>query len=530
MAKHFLARKNDVLPGKMKIFQAGGREVLLCNVEGDFSALYSKCSHYGAPLVEGVLNGHRLTCPWHHACFDARTGRHIEAPGCNALKQYTLEQKGEELWVIIPDGEQNNTGHVPNPMVKQRGSEHKPYLIIGGGVAGQHTAEGMRQAGYTGPITLISAEQELPYDRTQLSKGFLSDETKVDKLPLRPKSFYRENDIDLLLGEKVCRIDVETKEIVCENGEKLGYEKLCVATGSTARQLQVPGALLPGVFTLRNLTDARHIKEAAQRDKTAVVVGASFIGLESASALLEHGCKVTVVARESQPFGKTFGERVGKAIQAWHEQKGVQFRTEEDIEALEGVRKVTAVKLKSGDSIPASLVVVGIGVDPNIDLLTALNIELNGGIKVDRHQYAGRDIWVAGDIASAPQNLDGSGARIEHWRVAAQQGTIAGHNMAGVQHTLLSVPFFWTAQAGKNLRYAGHHKNPDEIVYEGNVEEGVFLAFYLEANKVTAVLACGRDTDLAAIHELMWLGAMPQADQLDPKTDWVEMLLEKSRS
>ena len=522
MPSYLVSKTIDLLPGQMRKVKAGETEVLICNVEGTITALHPKCSHYGAPLEEGVLNGFRIVCPWHHACFDARSGRHIEAPGCDALKTYPVEIRDGDVWVLIDEAIDSKFQH--NPMVNGGRTAERPAVIIGGGPAGIHAAEGMRQGGYSGPIMLISADDHLPYDRTQLSKGFLSGDRSSEKMLLRAPSFYKKYNIDVLLNRRVREVDVNAKKVTLENGKEIYYTKCCVATGSSPRTLDIEGSELPGIYSLRTWEDAEKIRKATKESKNVVVIGASFIGLEAAMVLNKDQCKVTVIAPEEVPFGKTFGTRLGRAIKQWHEKAGVNFRLKTEIDGFEGVRKVTSIRLKDGSKIKANAVVCGVGVKPNSDLIVGIETDNQGGIRVNRHMYAGHDIWVAGDIASAPQALDGSYARIEHWRVAAQQGTVAGNHMAGAPRSLMSIPYFWTNQAGKNLRYAGYHTRTDQMLFDGKPEAGDFLSFYIEGNRISAVLGLGRDEDVAAIHELMWLGEMPRADELKMETDWAALL------
>lgn len=522
MPSFLVSKTSDLLPGQMRTVTAGDTDVLLCNVDGVFSAVHPKCSHYGAPLEDGVLNGHRIVCPWHHACFDATSGRHLEAPGCDALKSYPVEVRQGEVWVRVDEDEKGGFEH--NPMTFGGAKAELPYVIVGGGAAAIHAAEGLRQGGYEGPITLISAENHLPYDRTQLTKGFLSGDLSAKKMLLRPAKFFTAHHIDVLLDKRVTKVDVKGRRVILSDGKEIKYAKCCVATGSSARALSVRGAELPGILPIRTWEDAEAVREAVDGKKDIVIIGASFIALEAAMVLAKAECNVTVVAPEEMPFGKTFGTRVGKVIQGWHEEAGVQFRMGTSVDGFEGVRKVTSLRLKNGSKLKANVVLYGIGVRPNSRLIDGMDIDDRGGIRVNRHMYAGDDLWVAGDIASAPQAVDGSYARIEHWRVAAQQGTVAGNHMAGSKRSLMSVPFFWTNQAGHNLRYAGHHTNADQVLFHGRPEDGPFLAFYIEGNQVSAVLGFGRDKDLAAIHELMWLREMPKADQLKLNADWVELL------
>ncbi len=512
--------------GKMATVTLDGTDVLITCVDGEYHALHPKCTHYGAPLVEGALSGHRLVCPWHHACFDARTGQHLEAPGCNALATYPIEHRDGQYHVTLPEHGVGD-GETLNPMASGgRRDVGAPYVIIGGGAAGQRCAEGLREAGYEGRIVLLSADDQLPYDRTQLSKGFLAKTKTAKVLPLRPADFYRVHDIDVRLATKATRVDHTTNTIHLEDGNTVTYSKLCVATGSTPRRPSIPGAQLGGIHTLRTLNDARALLDSLEGARTAVVVGASFIGMEVAGVLRAEGLDVTVVAPEEVPFGKTLGVRVGKTIQHWHEEKGVEFAMQQRVVAFHhespvdaeaandsnviaaGVASggsVASVELEDGRRLPAHVVVLGIGVTPNVGLLSDLASE-DGGFDLDIHGYLGHDIWCAGDIARLPQGPLEKSVRIEHWRVAQQQGLVAGYNMAGVERPFRSIPFFWTEHWGRKLRYVGHHDKTDEVRFDGSPEDGPFIAYYYQDGQLAAALGVGRDREMAELQEELFDG------------------------
>ena len=495
---------HDQLParGAMKTVTLDGVDVLIARTADGYSALHPKCSHYGAPLAEGALSGHRIVCPWHHACFDARTGRHLEAPGCDALQTYPVELRDGQLAVTLPE-HGPGTGYTPNPMsTGGRRDVGAPYVIIGGGAAGQRCAEGLREAKYEGPIVLLSADDQLPYDRPQLSKGFLTGDKTAEQLPLRDADFYRAHDIDVRLATKVTAVDHATNTVRLEDGATLTYSKLCVATGGKPRRPPIPGVDLAGVHTLRSLNDARALKTSMEDAKTAVVIGASFIGMEAAGALRKQGLDVTVVAPEETPFGKTLGTRIGKAVQAWHEENGVKFRLPSRVIALHGDDDgaVAEVELEGGERLSAHVVVLGVGVAPVTDLLADLASD-DGGFDLDAHGYLGHDIWCAGDIARLPQGPLGEPARIEHWRVAQQQGLVAGYNMAGVERPLESVPFFWTEHWGHKLRYVGHHDSTEDVRFDGSPETGPFIAHYYQDGQLAAALGVGRDQEMAELQE-----------------------------
>ena len=504
MPQHPLPGAADVRPGQMKSFAVGEAEVLVCNVDGERYALHAKCTHYGAPLAKGALDGHRIICPWHHACFDARTGRHLEAPGCNALVRYPLTERDGAYHVELP--ERLGNGQTLNPMSKggRRVSGEAPYVIVGGGAAGQRCAEGLREAGYGGPIVLLSADPQLPYDRTALSKAFLAGDKQAGHLPLRDADFYRAHDIEVRLGTRVERVDHEAHTLHLAGGETLDYGKLCMATGGSPKRPPIDGAEARGVHVLRSLDDATALRATMANAQQAVVIGAGFIGMEAAQVLKKAGVDVTAVTPEETPFGKTLGPRVGGAIQAWHEENGVSFRLGREAASIETDQDgaVTAVTLDDGTELPAQLVVLGIGVRPNTELLAALASE-DGGFDLDAHGYLGHDIWCAGDVARVAQPPLGEPVRIEHWRVAQQQGLNAGYNMAGQVRKVTSVPYFWTAHWGKQLRYAGHHGPEASIRYEGDVEGGDFLAYYTEEGRTVAILGVGRDQRVAELQSTL---------------------------
>ena len=505
MPQHPLPGAADVPPGQMKAFEVGGADVLVCNVDGRRYALHAKCTHYGAPLAGGALDGHRVICPWHHACFDARTGRHLEAPGCNALQRYDLTEAADGTYVVtLP--EEVGDGQALNPMSTggERVPDAAPYVIVGGGAAGQRCAEGLREAGYEGAVVLVSAEEALPYDRTQLSKGFLAGDKATGDLPLRDAAFYRAHDIELRLGTRVERVDHAAHTLHLTGGQTLAYAKLCVATGGSPKRPPIDGADAVGVHVLRSLGDAEALKDAMSEARQAVVIGASFIGMEVAQVIKKAGADVTVVAPEETPFGKTLGERVGGAVARWHKANGVHFELGRRVEAIrtDGDGRATAVILDDGTALPADLVVLGIGVAPNTDLLAALASE-DGGFDLDAHGYLGHDIWCAGDIARVAQPPHREPVRIEHWRVAQQQGLNAGYNMAGQAREVTSMPYFWTAHWGKQLRYVGHHGPEAEVRYEGDVEGGDFLAYYAEGGRTVAILGVGRDQQVAQLQSTL---------------------------
>ena len=517
--KEAVAHVDDLQDGEMKEVSLGDTDILLSRIDGTYYAMQGHCSHYGASLAQGALSGSRVICPWHHACFDVTTGQHLEAPGVDSLPTYEVTIEDDQVMIRLPD---DSPKTVPPAMVTQASSDQHT-VIIGGGPAALQAAQALRTAEYPGKITLVTLEDDVPYDRTALSKKFLQGGAEPDELPLRPTSFYADHDVRLLTGKKVSRLDADSKTIQTEDSDQLTYDQVLLCTGSKPKTLPVPGADYSNVYTLRSLSDSQHLKAAAQGAKRVVIVGASFIGMECAASLQKLGCTVTVVSPEQYPFADKWGERVGKMIKSLHEAEGVTFQSECQVERIEGDTQAHTVVLDTGETLPTDLVLVGIGVQPITDFVVGLDTAEDGGISVDARLHAGKDVYVAGDIAQFP--YQGHPVRIEHWRLASQQGKVAGRALAGQPEDFNKVPFFWTAQQGKNIRYVGFVEDYDEIIYQGEVEEQDFIAFYVKDEKVQAALGMNKDAELAAVEHLMWQDRMPKPSAIrDNKVEWLASL------
>ena len=333
MAEHSLGQAETLLQeGQMQPFELEGKAVLLARVGGQYYATGGKCAHYGAPLHEGVLNGHTLMCPWHHACYDVRSGKRMEPPALNDLAHYPVRIAAGKVLVTLP---QDN---VTAPQGKADPAIQQTFMIVGGGAAGNAAAEMLRRASFKGKIILLSAAPDAPIDRPNLSKDYLGGHAQAEWMPLRDENWYVQRDIDLRLNTRVTRIDPVTHTVYLAQSEALRYDKLLLATGATPRHLRnTPGADLKGVYTLRTLADADAIIQAVQEGKRVVVVGASFIGLEVAASLAGgRGASVSVVAPESVPFGRILGEEIGQMFQHEHEAHGVQFHLGDGVTALVG--------------------------------------------------------------------------------------------------------------------------------------------------------------------------------------------------
>ena len=507
-----VARVDELKDGEMKQVDAGAMKILLARVNGKYYAVGATCPHYGGPLAEGALCGERVICPWHHASFDVKTGDLLEPPALDALPRYEVKTEGESVVVLVPDEAEDR--RTPPMAPRDARQDERAFVILGGGAAGYMAAQTLREEGFRGRVLMVTREDRFPYDRPNLSKDYLQGHAEPEWMPLRPDEFFDEHGIEFLRGREVTGVDAKAKTVSFKGGEELAYDALLVATGGEPRTLQIAGSDLKNVLTLRSFADSDAIIAAAEGAKRAVVIGASFIGMETAASLKTRGLEVTVVAPDQAPFEKSLGGAIGALFQKIHEDNGVRFRLGAKVARITGNGKVEAVEVESGEKIDADLVLVGIGVKPATDFLKGVELSDDGGVVVDEHLRAADGLYAAGDIARFTSSLTGESQRIEHWRTALQQGRIAARNMAGRAVSYDSVPFFWTRQFDAGLLYVGHATNWDEIIFHGDPSTRNFLAFYVKGNRVHAVAGMNRDRDLAAVEGLMRDGRMLTPDQL----------------
>src|SRR5215475_10389606 len=507
-----VAGVDELKDGEMKQVDAGGANVLLARVNGKYHAVGAICPHYGGPLAEGALCGERVICPWHHASFDVKTGDLLEPPAFDALPRYEVKIEGGNVIVAVPDEAEDR--RTPPMASRDARQDERAFVILGGGAAGYMAAQTLREEGFRGRVLMVTREDRLPYDRPNLSKDYLQGHAEPEWMPLRPDEFFNEHGIEVLRGREATQVDAKAKTVSFKGGARIAYDALLVATGGEPRALQVVGSDLKNVLTLRSFADSDAIIAAAEKANRAVVIGASFIGMEAAASLKSRGLEVTVVAPGQAPFEKALGGEIGASFRKIHEDNGVRFRLGENVARITGDGKVEAVEIESGEMINADLVVIGIGVKPATDFLKGVELSDDGGVVVDEHLRAADGLYAAGDIARFPSPLTGERQRIEHWRTALQQGRIAAHNMVGKAVAYDSIPFFWTRQFDAGLSYVGHSTSWDEIIFQGDVSTQNFLAFYVKGNRVRAVAGMNRDRELAAVEGLMRDDRMPTPDQL----------------
>lgn len=366
-----VAHVNDLQDGEMQQVSVGETDVLLVKVGGNFHAVGAYCSHYQAPLAEGVLSGDHVVCPWHNASFNVVTGDQQEPPGLDSLCRYQVRVDGKQVFVSVP--ETTSVSRTPTMAQYDPAVDGRTFVILGAGAAGAHAAEALRIAGYQGRIMMVTQDDRLPYDRTWLSKDYFTGKVSTDQMPLRSPAFYQAHQIDTLLNKSAVRVDAIAKLITFADGDTLNYDALLLATGGKPRPLEVSGKELPNVFTLRTFADTEQILSAVQQGARAIVVGSSFIGTEAASGLTQRGVAVTVIS-PSLPFKEILGEEIGTIFQQVHEEQGVSFRLGRKVAQVEGNGNVEAVLLDDGERLDADLVVVGIGVKPATEFLEGIEL------------------------------------------------------------------------------------------------------------------------------------------------------------
>lgn len=473
---------SDLEDGSKLLGHAGGEAVLVVRRGEECFAIGATCTHYGGPLAEGIVVEDTVRCPWHHACFSLRTGEAVRAPALNPVARFRVEREGDRVRV----------GEKIEEMPRREASGPDPVIIVGAGAAGNAAAEELRRQGYGGRIVLIGPENEVPYDRPNLSKDYLAGNAPEEWIPLHPKDFYDERRIELLLGVRVTGIDPQGKTVSLSDGRSLEYGALILATGADPVRLPIPGSDRPHVHYLRSLADSRSIIEKAKQAKRAVVVGASFIGLEVAASLRAREIEVTVVAPDERPLGKVMGPELGDFIRSVHEEHGVRFRLGTKPKAF-GEREV---ELESGESLPADLVVVGVGVRPNVALAEGAGLEVDNGVLVNEHlETSAAGIFAVGDIARWPDPHSGERIRVEHWVVAERQGQTAARNVIGKKERFDAVPFFWSQHYDVSISYVGHAKSWDSIEVSGSFEEKSVTASFHSGGRIAAVATIFRDQE-----------------------------------
>ena len=474
-----VAKSEEIEEGKLFSVDLSEEEsVLIVRRADGLVAWDNACTHVGCPLSFGHLRGDVLTCPCHNARFDVSSGKMLTAPGLDDLSRYEVREEEGRVYV----GARHEA-----VFPKSGRGESKTVVIVGAGGGGNAAAEQLRREGYGGRIVMITPEKERPYDRTKLSKFFLTEGMGIDQVALRPPDFYEEAGIELWTERRVSAVDSGTRRITLEDGEMLDADALVLATGSRAKSLPIEGADLEACFTLRSLQDATAIRSAADKAKNVVVIGASFIGTETAAYLRDRGLAVHVVAPERVPFAHLVGERVER------------------------------VELDDGSSLPADLVIMGVGVEPVVDYLEGSGLVENGAVPVNtRLETKVPGIYAVGDIARVSGGRGNPGEhRVEHWIVAERHGQEAARSITGTGQGLVYAPFFWTRQFETSFGYVGFSPDYDDVRYKGDVEEDKFLVGYFKGGELTAVGSIGKNKSLIRYGYLLDEGKRVTVDDFE---------------
>ena len=475
---------DDLREGSMLVGHVGGTSVLLARRGDEVLAIGAECSHYHGPLGEGLLVDDTVRCPWHHACFSLRTGEALRSPAIDPVSCWRVEIIDGKAFVrerIEPRG---------RPAVAS--TQAVRVVIVGGGAAGFAAAEMLRREGFAGQITMLSTDTAPPCDRPNLSKDYLAGTAPEDWIPLRPTDFYADHGIDLQLRTEVGAIDAARREATLIDGRVLSFDKLVLAMGAEPVRLSIPGAGEPHVHTLRSLDDSRAIIAAAANAQRAVVIGASFIGLEVAAALRTRGLEVDVVAPGQIPMARVLGPELGTFIRALHEEHGVRFHLGQTVVGIE--RRI--VQLSGGSTLEADLVVVGIGVRPRVDLARRAGLAVDGGVMVNEYlETSAPHIFAAGDIASWPDRRTGQPIRVEHWVVAERHGQAVARNILGRHERFAEAPFFWSQHYDVPINYVGHAQGWDGIEIYGDIAARDCLVRYRRNGRALAIASIYRDVE-----------------------------------
>lgn len=465
----------------------GDVAIILVREQQEVKAFQAQCPHSGAPLEQGTCYGDRLVCPWHKANFSLKDGSLCEPLALSDLQRYSVRVENGMVQV--------DPQPLPPLMAFSTAQEEPVFVILGSGAAGAAAAWTLRREGFKGKVILVDRESEAPYDRTVLTKFLPAGNMEIDEVPrLLEADFYRF--VERRQAE-VARLESKGQRLRFADGSTLDYDKLLIATGGIPQRPDIAGKALFGVHVLRSLEQADSLLNEVDKTKQIVIIGNSFIGMELASALRTRKVKVQVIASDPLPFRKIFGDQIARYFRELHEEKGVEF-VEGKVTGLKDDKgHVSAVMLKSGQSLPADSVLLATGVVPATSFIHDIPLNDDGSLMTDAYLAVSNQVWSAGDIATFP---NGAGnLRIEHWRVAQQQGRIAAKNMLGQKVVFDCVPFFWTAQFGTRYEYLGHAEQWDDYQLLGSLKEKKFVALYGQKGRLAAVASCGLYTFTAGL-------------------------------
>lgn len=472
---------SSIEPGQKILGHADGVPVLLVREAEQVFAVGALCSHYGGNLNDGIIVDGSVRCPWHHACFDLSTGEAKKAPALSPIATWQTE---------IIDGMIYVRGQRVSKEPEKFDTTQEHFVIVGSGAAGHAAAEMLRREGFKGLLTILSEDEDLPYDRPNLSKDYLAGHAPEEWIPLRTQDYYDSKEINFRLKTKVLDLDIVSKSLILSNGESVRFHKCLLATGGSPIQPKIPGIDQPHVHFLRTLSDCRKLIAGLGKVKKVAIVGSGFIGLESAAALKARGLDVVVISQGSIPLAHVVGDEMGAFLKSVHEKNGVRFILGETVTGIEKEQII----LSNGERESADLVLVAVGIRPNTQLAERAGLRCENGILVNEYfETNAPNIFAVGDVARWPDPRAGEPIRVEHWAVAQRHGQAAALNMLGKNKKFLDVPFFWSQQFDVGFSYVGYSSGWTKSKVYGQVEKQDCAVAFYKNDKIVAVLTQGRD-------------------------------------
>jgi 3-phenylpropionate/trans-cinnamate dioxygenase ferredoxin reductase subunit len=471
----------ELEPGHGAVLEYEGRTMAVYKDEaGKLLALTARCTHMGC-TVDWNEADKTWDCPCHGSRY-THEGKVLQGPAVRGLDG---SEAAEEEPAAVG-------GHPAS-----RSHRTEQFVVVGASLTGANAAATLRDEGFEGTLVMIGSEAHYPYERPPLSKAFLRGEVPFEDALVRPPAYYKDADIKMRFGMTVTAVDPRERALSLADGEILRYDRLLIATGARNRTFPIPGLDLPGVYDLRTLGDAELIREEIVPGRKVVVSGLGFIGSEVAASLRRRGLEVTAIDGNRAPLERVLGLEIGEVLTGIHRDQGVELIFEDRVAAFEGARRVERVTTTSGRSIECDFAVVGLGVEPNIDLLAGTNVKLENGVVVDEYCRTNVEgVYAAGDVANHYHPVFDRYMRVEHWQNGILHGRAAALSMLDKGRPYEEIHWFWSDQYDHNLQYAGFHTEWDDLVIRGSLEDRNFMAFYMKSGRVLSVVALNRGPEV----------------------------------
>ncbi|SBT70451.1 ferrodoxin reductase-like protein [Plasmodium malariae] len=537
LEKVYLISKDEMKSGEMREIKVHDEKdtVLLVNINDKYYCLGPKCPHYSAPLKMGVLTKEYVTCPWHDAKFDIKTGECINGPSFDDIPKYEVVVENNKVYAYLPSSLEIFEKKKKKTCTCKDKCENKTILIVGGGAATLGALETFYQLGYSGKLIVCSKDSYKPYDRPTLSKSLSNCSTGnelYEQIKLKEEEYYNNDNIIYMHDTYVEKIDEEKKKAYLNNGKEIKYDKILITSGlspsPSPSSLKKDVVYPENLFTLHNLDDNMKISSYAKEGSKCVIVGSSFIACEMSSTLKKKNVHVTMVSKNEVPFYDAFGEKIGNTVLDILKEKNVNFYggvypTEYIIDTSflkikNGKKKrIHGIRLNNGEVLSCDYVIEALGCKPNSEFLEKKFKNEKNFILVDKHFKVNNsnDMYAAGDVCVFPYFVTGDLINICHWNVAIQQGRIAAHNMLSDQKKEFNfIPFFNTNIFGKNFRYSGYVKNYDKVIFEGDISKHNFIAYFVKNDKVASILTLGNNK-MPSLNECLSKNKIPKVYELE---------------